>query len=277
LRNGLPLILALSSSTCQDLPKAMATLLRPAALRPAQAAAATAAAAGARMRSSMAEAAAAAVEERAAPRHLTKISDYSAAEVSALLAKAAEMKRRPELGHNVRRGLKAPASLCMTQLGLDASMPSVLCCRCFPAGQNDLQRRTLLMLFEKPSLRTRVSFETGMTHLGGHAIYYNVQDSPLGEKETVADTARVLSRYVDAIMVRVKTRRTVAEMCAHSAIPVINALDDFAHPCQVPPLDPVCKGVLMLLLTWSCQCIPCWSGPFRCWPTCSLSLRASAG
>jgi len=110
----------------------MATLWRTAAaLRPARAAAAAArgAAAGARTRSSMAEAAAAVVEERAAPRHLTKISDYSAAEVSALLAKATEMKRRPELGHNVRRGLNAPASMRAAPLGPDASTPSVLCGR----------------------------------------------------------------------------------------------------------------------------------------------------
>ena len=89
------------------------------------------------------------------------------------------------------------------------------------------------MLFEKPSLRTRVSFETGMTQLGGHAIFYSVQDSPLGEKETVADTARTLSRFVDAVTARVRSRATVAELCAHSAIPVINALDDYAHPCQI--------------------------------------------
>ena len=133
------------------------------------------------------------------------------------------------------------------------------------------------MLFEKQSLRTRVSFETGMTQLGGHAIYYNVQDSPLGEKETVADTARVLSRYVDAIMVRVKARRTVAEMCAHSAIPVINALDDFAHPCQVRPLGPMREGVLMSLLTLSGRDLLERPPLPRCWPTCSPSPSAWAG
>jgi ornithine carbamoyltransferase len=98
--------------------------------------------------------------------------------------------------------------------------------------QTDLARRTLLMLFEKPSLRTRVSFETAMTQLGGHAIFYSVHDSPLGEKETVADTARTLSRYVDAVTARVKSRATVAALCAHATVPVINALDDYAHPCQ---------------------------------------------
>ena len=89
------------------------------------------------------------------------------------------------------------------------------------------------MLFEKPSLRTRVSFETGMHQLGGHAIFYSVADSPLGQKETISDTARVLSRYNDAIMARVKSREQVSELAKFSSIPVINGLDDYAHPCQI--------------------------------------------
>ena len=97
----------------------------------------------------------------------------------------------------------------------------------------DLEQKTLLMLFEKPSLRTRVSFETGMTRLGGHAIMYSVADSPLGKKETIADTAHVLERMVDVVMARLNKRADIRELAANSKIPVINALDDFAHPTQM--------------------------------------------
>jgi ornithine carbamoyltransferase len=96
-----------------------------------------------------------------------------------------------------------------------------------------LYGKTLLMLFEKPSLRTRVSFETGMTKLGGHAIMYSVADSPLGKKETIADTAHVLERMVDIVMARLNKRADMRELAANSRIPVINALDDFAHPMQM--------------------------------------------
>ncbi|ETO21203.1 ornithine carbamoyltransferase family protein [Reticulomyxa filosa] len=87
-----------------------------------------------------------------------------------------------------------------------------------------LKDKTLLMLFEKPSLRTRVSFETGMTQMGGHGIFYSIADSPLGQKETFGDTGQVLSRYCDVVMARVKNRRDVRELAKHSTIPVINAL-----------------------------------------------------
>nr|AMQ24261.1 ornithine transcarbamylase [Trichomonadida sp. LN-2016a] len=96
-----------------------------------------------------------------------------------------------------------------------------------------MHRKTLLMLFEKPSLRTRVSFETGMTKMGGHAIFYSVADSPLGKKETIGDTAHVLERMVDVVMARLNKRADMREFAANSSIPVINALDDFAHPCQM--------------------------------------------
>jgi ornithine carbamoyltransferase len=96
-----------------------------------------------------------------------------------------------------------------------------------------MDRKTLLMLFEKPSLRTRVSFETGMTQMGGHAIYYNISDSPLGKKESISDTAKVVSRMVDAMIARVNCRKVVTEMAEHATIPVINALDDWAHPTQM--------------------------------------------
>ncbi|KAL0208269.1 hypothetical protein P9112_010856 [Eukaryota sp. TZLM1-RC] len=96
-----------------------------------------------------------------------------------------------------------------------------------------LEGKTLLMLFEKPSLRTRVSFETGMTRLGGHAIYYDIKGSPLGVKETYADTANVLSRMVEYVMARVNRKEDLRELAKYSTIPVINALDDYAHPMQM--------------------------------------------
>ena len=96
-----------------------------------------------------------------------------------------------------------------------------------------LKDRTLLALFEKPSLRTRVSLETGMTQLGGHCIYYALADSPLGKKESIFDTAKVVSRYVDVLTARVNTRQAVDELIANAHIPVVNALDDYGHPCQM--------------------------------------------
>jgi len=96
-----------------------------------------------------------------------------------------------------------------------------------------LPNETLLMLFEKPSLRTRVSLETGMTELGGHAISFMTGDSPLGKKETYGDTGACLSRYVAAITARVTSREQIDGLCATAAVPVVNALDDWAHPMQM--------------------------------------------
>jgi len=95
-----------------------------------------------------------------------------------------------------------------------------------------LERRTLALLFEKASMRTRVSFEVAMTQLGGHVTYLSKDDVNLGVREPVKDGARVLSRYVDGIAARVYRHSTVEELAAHSSIPVINALSDRAHPCQ---------------------------------------------
>ncbi|MFH1425005.1 MAG: ornithine carbamoyltransferase [archaeon] len=130
-------------------------------------------------------------------RHLLKVSDFTKDEIATIIEKAIDIKKNPE---NYNTTMKS---------------------------------KTLLMLFEKPSLRTRVSFETGMTRLGGHAIFYSIKDSPLGKKENIKDTAKCASRYVDIIMARVNKKEDLKEFSEESNVPVINALDDFAHPCQI--------------------------------------------
>jgi ornithine carbamoyltransferase len=95
-----------------------------------------------------------------------------------------------------------------------------------------LKGKTLAMIFEKPSTRTRVSFEVGMWQLGGYALYLSSADLQLGRGETIADTAQVLSRYVDGIMARVFSHQTILDLVKHSKVPVINGLSDFSHPCQ---------------------------------------------
>jgi ornithine carbamoyltransferase len=102
-------------------------------------------------------------------------------------------------------------------------------------GRHDrpLEGKTLALIFEKPSTRTRVSFEVAMRQLGGDTIVLGTQDSQLGRGETVADTARVLSRYVDAIMIRTNTHQKLAEMAEYATVPVINGLTDSSHPCQI--------------------------------------------
>jgi len=95
-----------------------------------------------------------------------------------------------------------------------------------------LRGKTLAMLFEKPSLRTRVSFETAMTQLGGHAIAVNGADVGIGSRETPEDAARVLSRYADAIVYRTHAHEPLARFAGSSTVPVVNALSELAHPCQ---------------------------------------------
>jgi len=95
-----------------------------------------------------------------------------------------------------------------------------------------LAGKTLAMIFDKPSTRTRVSFDVAMRHLGGEAILLTGQEMQLGRGETLADTARVLSRYVDAIMIRILDPKALAELARHATVPVINGLTRKSHPCQ---------------------------------------------
>lgn len=130
-------------------------------------------------------------------RHLLKVSDLSRSECELIINKAIDIKKNPNKYYK------------------------------------SLEHETLLMLFEKPSLRTRISFETGMQQLGGHAIFYSIKDSPLGKKENISDTAKVASRFVDIIAARVYKRQDVRDLAKYADVPVINMLDDFAHPCQI--------------------------------------------
>ena len=120
---------------------------------------------------------------------------------------AATLRRVLELGKEFKRGK-----------GLD---------------KRPLKGRTLAMLFEKPSTRTRVSFEVGMRRLGGEVVVLERDGMQLGRGETVADTARVLSRYVDIIMLRTTKEEKLLELAAHASVPVINGLTDRTHPCQL--------------------------------------------
>lgn len=95
-----------------------------------------------------------------------------------------------------------------------------------------LAGKTLALLFEKPSLRTRISFDMAMHQLGGHAIYLSPQEVGLGQREPVSDVARVLSRYVDGICARVFSHQTLLALAESSSVPVVNALSDWEHPCQ---------------------------------------------
>lgn len=99
----------------------------------------------------------------------------------------------------------------------------------YPAFKN----KNLALIFEKSSTRTRVSFEVGMNQLGGNALYLNKNDLQIGRGETVTDTARVLSRYVDCIMYRAFKHENMVELAKYATVPVINGLDDLEHPCQI--------------------------------------------
>ncbi len=131
-------------------------------------------------------------------KHFLAIADYSPSEIQALLDLAVKLKAEHKKGGN----------------------------------KPILQGKTLAMVFQKPSLRTRVSFDMAMRHVGGDALYLSPAEIGLGQRESIADVARVLSGYVDAIMARVFDHQHVVELARWSSVPVINGLSDYNHPCQ---------------------------------------------
>lgn len=132
-------------------------------------------------------------------KHLLKLLDLSAQEISDILNLADQLKYEQKHGIEHHR----------------------------------LKGKTLGMIFAKSSTRTRVSFETGMYQLGGYPMYLSAADMQIGRGEPIEDTARVLSRYLDGIMIRTFEQKQVEDLAKYGSIPVINALTDFAHPCQV--------------------------------------------
>jgi ornithine carbamoyltransferase len=133
----------------------------------------------------------------------------------------------------VRRHLLAIADLSIDEIRalLDLAVDLKAAWRSGTAG-TPLAGRILALLFEQPSLRTRVSFEVAMQHLGGQALYMSPQEVQLGRRETIPDAARVLSRYVDAIVLRTVGHDRIVELAEHASVPVINGLSDQEHPCQ---------------------------------------------
>src|SRR5699024_7918287 len=143
-------------------------------------------------------------------------ADYTANDVSDLLELTAHLKRKQKLVQTV----------------------------------HPLKGKVLGMICEKPSTRTRVSFETGMYQLGGHGIFLSSDDIQLGRGETIADTAKVLSTYLDGIMIRTCSQQDVEELAEHAPIPVTNGLTDLFHPCQVLAVLQAVqedKGTLMVV------------------------------
>jgi ornithine carbamoyltransferase len=133
---------------------------------------------------------------RLAGEDMCSIADLTSAEVRAIL----------KLGHDVKRNPRE--------------------------YRHALDAKQMVLMFEKASLRTRLSFETGINTLGGNAIFFDQTNSPLGERESIADVARNVERWVDVIVLRTYAHDTITEMAANSRVPVINALSDFEHPCQ---------------------------------------------
>ena len=133
------------------------------------------------------------------PRHFLTLLDFSADELHKLILRAVELK---QLQHNGK-------------------------------PHTPLQGKTLAMIFEKSSTRTRVSFEAGMAQLGGHALFLSPNDTQLGRGEPVEDSARVISRMVDVVMMRTFEHEKLEQFAAHSHVPVINGLTDLFHPCQL--------------------------------------------
>ena len=132
-------------------------------------------------------------------KHLLKLMDWSAEEIGQTLDLAADLKKKQKAGISFQ----------------------------------PLKGKTLGMIFQKSSTRTRVSFEVGMYQLGGSALFLSSSDLQMGRGEPVEDTARVLSRYLDGIMIRTYAQQEVESLARYGSIPVINGLTDYAHPCQV--------------------------------------------
>ncbi len=138
------------------------------------------------------------------PRHFLDIADYDAATLNGIIARARAMK-------DARAGLP----------------------KAWTEPGEPLKGRMLALIFERPSTRTRVSFEVGMRQMGGETLVLSANDMQLGRGETIADTARVLSRYVDAIMIRAARHSNLMELAEAATVPVINGLTNVTHPCQV--------------------------------------------
>jgi ornithine carbamoyltransferase len=126
-----------------------------------------------------------------------------------------------------------PASDLRTMLDVGTTLKQKRKAANVAGGYRPLEGKTLAMIFEKPSTRTRVSFDVGMRQLGGEAIMLTGAEMQLGRGETIADTARVLSRYVDAIMIRILSHDALLELAQYATVPVINGLTRQSHPCQV--------------------------------------------
>lgn len=129
-------------------------------------------------------------------RHFLSLKDLNQKEFELLLDKAAEVKKKPQ------------------------------------SVSDSLKQKTLLMIFEQPSVRTHLSFDAAMQQLGGHAIFYDAKNSTLGKKETIKDFARTVSRYVDMISARLNGHSVLEELAQNATVPVINAMTNFSHPCQ---------------------------------------------
>lgn len=137
-------------------------------------------------------------------------------------------------GANVKRDLLSIADLTGKEIECVLTDAARLKQETYAGTHNTaFTQKTLVMIFEKPSLRTRVSFETGMTQLGGHAIYLAPEDIEMGKREPVKDVARVLSRMGDLLMARTFSHATVEDLARYSRVPVINGLSDREHPCQI--------------------------------------------
>jgi ornithine carbamoyltransferase len=138
------------------------------------------------------------------PKHFLDIDAFNKDSLESMLQQAKAMK---SARHNLPKGTQDPLT--------------------------PLRGKALAMIFERPSTRTRVSFEIGMRQLGGEVMMLSASEMQLGRSETIADTARVMSRYVDAIMIRAADHATLTELAAHATVPVINGLTNKTHPCQI--------------------------------------------